>query len=63
MLRLASGEDWLWRPAVAGLCSYRDITESRVDLCAIAEMNELLDVRNENSRRLAEAAERRRRTN
>ena len=30
---------------MAGLCSYTDVSESRVSLCDIAVMNELLDVR------------------
>lgn len=54
MLQLVSGEDYLWRPVLAGLCSYRDVTENRVDLCDIATMNELLDVRSYNERVLLE---------
>jgi hypothetical protein len=37
---------------LAGLCSFTDITESRVDLADVALMNELLDIRAVNDRRL-----------
>jgi len=47
-LRLASGEEFLWRPVVAGLCNYRDVSESRVSLGDLAVMNELLDVKDFN---------------
>lgn len=39
---------------LAGLCSYRDIVESRVDFCDLAVMNELLDVQQINQRRWLE---------
>jgi hypothetical protein len=39
---------------LAGLCSYRDVIESKVDLCDIATMNELLDVRDYNDRVMSE---------
>jgi hypothetical protein len=57
-LRLVSGEEFLWRPMLAGLVHYRDIIENRVDLCDIAVMNELLDVRDYNSYQLAETQQR-----
>lgn len=47
-------DEFLWRPVLAGLCSYRDVSESRVDLADLATMNELLDVQAVNARRLAE---------
>ena len=33
---------------LAGLCHYRDVSESKVDLCDLAIMNELLDVKEYN---------------
>ena len=60
-ISLASGEEYLWRPVLAGLCSYRDVNESRVDLCDIAIMNELLDVQTINNRIRAEDEEKRQR--
>jgi hypothetical protein len=55
LISLASGEDFLWRPVLAGLCSYRDVSESQVDLYDVATMNELLDVKTANDRRVQEA--------
>lgn len=54
MIELKSGEQFLWRPMLAGWVSYRDIVENRVDLCALDEMNELLDVQAINDRRMQE---------
>ena len=38
-----------------GLCSFTDVTESRVDLADLALMNELLDLQSYNDRLLTEA--------
>jgi hypothetical protein len=54
LLRLASGEDFLWRPLMAGLCHYESVVDGTLDLADIALMNELLDVQAENNRRLAD---------
>lgn len=58
MLRLKSGEEFIWKPVLAGLCTYRDVTENRVDLCDIATMNELLDLQRSNDRRVQEYEQR-----
>lgn len=58
-MRLASGEDFLWRPVLAGLVRYESVIDGTLDLCDIATLNELLDVQAENDRRLREWAERR----
>jgi hypothetical protein len=50
LIALASGEDWLWRPVLAGLCRAESIFNSDLDLEAIAVLNELLDVRAVNER-------------
>ena len=40
---------------MAGMCSYRDVTESRVDLADLALMNDLITVKRVNEQRAAEA--------
>jgi hypothetical protein len=52
---MASGEDWLMRPVLRGLCSYESLINGTVDLFDIARMNEALDVTDENERRINEA--------
>lgn len=47
-------EDWLWRPVAEGLCSYTDVIEGRVSLLDIRRMHTILNVRNENRRRIDE---------
>jgi hypothetical protein len=49
---MASGEDWLLRPVLEQLCKYESLLDGRIRLIDIAKMNEALDVRNENQRRL-----------
>jgi hypothetical protein len=39
------------------MCSFTDIALSRVDLADVALMNDLLDIRTANERRLQQAAE------
>lgn len=39
------------RPVAEGLCFYRDYFDGSLDLCAVADLNDLLDVRQENERR------------
>lgn len=45
-------EDWLLRPVLRGLCSYRDLKDCSIDLHDVAIMNEALDVEAENQHRL-----------
>ena len=58
LLHLPSGEEYLWAPAVAGLCSFTDIALSRLDLADVALMNDLLAIQRINDQRLQEARER-----
>ncbi len=50
---MASGEDWLLRPVLEGMCRYESLTDKTLDLEDIARMNDVLDVRAENERRLS----------
>lgn len=43
------------RPVLDGLCQYESLLNGSIDLFDIARMNEALDVRCENERRLNEA--------
>ena len=52
---MASGEDWLLRPVLEGLCKYESLLNGTLDLCDIARMNEALDVKFENERRMTAA--------
>ena len=49
---MGSKEDWLMRPVLEGLCRYESLTDGTLDLFDIARMNDALDVRSENERRL-----------
>ena len=52
---MASGEDWLLRPVLAGLCKFESIVNGTLDLEAIAVLNDALDVQTENTERLQRA--------
>lgn len=54
---MGSGEDWLMRPVIEGMCSYESLKDCTIDLLDIARMNEALDVRFENERRYRKANE------
>lgn len=54
-VRLEGGEEWLWRPWIAGKCEYRHMVDGTLGLYDIAVMNDLLDVKDENDAR-AQAA-------
>ncbi len=45
---MGNGEDWLWRPVLAGLCQAESILNSTLDLGDVALLNELLDIREYN---------------
>ena len=49
---MGSGEDWLMRPVIEGLCKYESLLNGTIDLFDIARMNDAIDVRDENTRRL-----------
>lgn len=46
------GMGWLMRPIVEGLCNYESLKDGSLDLVDFARMNDALDVRYENERRL-----------
>jgi hypothetical protein len=50
---MASEEDWLMRPVLEGVCKYESLIDGTLSLSDIACMNDAIDVRNENERRLA----------
>lgn len=52
---MTDGDDWLWRPVVAGLCKYESVIDGTLTLEDIATMNDLLTVKYENERRFSEA--------
>lgn len=49
---MASGEDWLLRPVLRGLCKYESLLDGILRLVDIAKMNEALDIETENQRRV-----------
>lgn len=49
---MTSGEDWLLRPVLAGLCRFESLTDGTLSLADVADLNEALDVRAENEARL-----------
>lgn len=57
-MTITTGEDFLLRPVLAGLCKYESLKDGSLDLADIALMNEALDVQAENQRRLEEALQR-----
>jgi hypothetical protein len=52
---MGSGEDWLLRPVIEGCCQYESLLNGTLDLVDIARLNDALDVRAENERRVSEA--------
>jgi hypothetical protein len=49
---MSNGEDWLWRPVLAGMIKGESLIDGSIDLEMVATANEALDVQNENDRRL-----------
>ena len=49
------------RPVVEQMCKYESLKDGTLDLEDLMRMNDALNVRDENNRRLQEAAERERR--
>jgi hypothetical protein len=49
---MSSGEDWLMRPVLSGLCKYESLKDGTLDLGDIARMNDALGVQSENQARL-----------
>jgi hypothetical protein len=52
---MGSGDDWLMRPVLHGMCRFESLKNGAVDLYDIALMNDALDVQDENERRLSES--------
>lgn len=46
------------RPVLEGLCQYESLLDGSIRLYDVARMNEALDVRDENQRRMMEAVKR-----
>lgn len=57
---MATGEDWLLRPVIAGCCRYESLLDGSLSLEDMAVMNEALDVQTENEKRCLKAMERQR---
>jgi hypothetical protein len=53
---MASGDDWLMRPVLEGMCSYESLKDGTLNLADIARMNDAISVRNENAYRVDKAA-------
>lgn len=54
---MGSGEDWLLRPVLEGMCSYESLKNCTLDLEDIATLNDALDVKIENENRFRKAQE------
>lgn len=52
---MGSGEDWLMRPVLRGMCSYESLMSGKLGLVDVARMNDAINVQDENERRLYEA--------
>ncbi len=50
-MSMSNGEDWLYRPVLAGCCRAESLMDGTLDLADVADLNEALDVRDENERR------------
>lgn len=46
-------EDWIMRPVLEGCCSYTSLINGDLTLMDVARMNDALDVRTENERRIS----------
>jgi hypothetical protein len=55
---MAGGEDWLFRPVLAGLCTLKELEDGSYTLADVVDMNDALDVKDENERRYYEAMKR-----
>jgi hypothetical protein len=58
LLTTGSGEDWILRPVLDGIIPYESLLDTKLALVDIAILNDALDVKAENERRLYEAMER-----
>lgn len=53
-MTMASGEDWLLRPVLRGMCRYESLLDCKLSLIDFVKMNECLDVEYENQQLLRE---------
>lgn len=51
---MSTGEDWLMRPVIKGMCRYAELKDGSLDLNDVATMNEAIDVDEENRARVTE---------
>ena len=58
---LPTGEDWIMRPVIRGVCRFESLKDGVLTLEDVALMNEALDVQDENEHRYMTAKERERR--
>lgn len=49
---MPDGTDWLYRPMTEGFCKYESLIDGTLSLEDIAEMNDILSVRDENRARV-----------
>jgi hypothetical protein len=49
---MGEGDDWLMRPVIERMCLYESLKDGTLDLRDIARMNDALDCRAENERRI-----------
>lgn len=49
---MGSGEDWLLRPVLRGMCKFESLIDGTLDLENVALMNDALDVEAENANRV-----------
>lgn len=54
---MPEGDDFLMRPVLAFLIHYESLKDGSLDLCDIARLNDALDVKDENNRRIRIAQE------
>jgi hypothetical protein len=55
---MATGEDWLLRPVLRGMCKYESLKDGTLDLYDVANMNDALDVEISNRDRVTDWTQR-----
>jgi hypothetical protein len=54
---MPEGEDWLMRPVLEHMIKYESLGDGSLNICDIAILNDAIDVRDENTRRVRAAQE------
>jgi len=54
---MRSGDDWLLRPVIAGLCRYESLIDGTLDLADVALLCDALNVKETNDLRIEKAQE------